>query len=293
VPLGSFGEADWIIAVPDGSSSAARPQSCQRVSVVRWRRSTCAGDDVRARDSRNIGDGSRSQLDRDRKLSIAPSMYRVTYSFQVRPVPYPAPNATEFEMTDHIPSALRRVLAAVAVLLVLAYLVLIPLGVIHNQDRLGTPEALLATVLLVVFLFHAQNSYSIRDLTVGSSGIAASFERIDARQSALESDVRALQVTLTGLVTKFELVHLENLASEGPATVRFSQIMISELEHLDAMQFVRPTHVHGLNAIREEHGSGLDDFDLRQYVEITGEGREYLTLRAMRAARTARERASS
>jgi hypothetical protein len=79
----------------------------------------------------------------------------------------------------------------------------------------------LAAVLLVFFFFYAQTSCSIKDLTVGSSGVAASFERIEARQSALESEVRALQVTLTGLVTKFELVHLERLASKGPATVRF------------------------------------------------------------------------
>lgn len=187
-------------------------------------------------------------------------------------------------------SALRWGPAAVAVLLVLAYLVLIPLGVIDSRNRLGTPEAVVAVVLLIVFFFYAQTSYSIKDLTVGSSGVAASFERIEARQSALESDVRALQVTLTGLVTKFELVHLEKLAAEGPATVKFSEIMVGELEHLDGMQFVRPTHLHGFNTIREEHGLGLDDFDLGEYVEITSEGREYLALRAALAASAARKR---
>jgi hypothetical protein len=190
-------------------------------------------------------------------------------------------------------SRLRWVPAAVAVLWILAYLVLVPAGIIDNRNRLGTAEGVLAVVLLVLFFFAAQTSYSIKDLTVGSKGVEAHFERVEQRQSALESDVRALQVTLTGLVTKFELIHLEKLASEGLATVRFSEHMKDELEHLDAMQFVRPTHVHGLNAIREEHGSGLDDFDLRQYVEITDEGREYLALRRELAARTAREQAPS
>ena len=121
----------------------------------------------------------------------------------------------------------------------------------------------------------------------------ASFERIEARQSAFESEVKALQVTLTGLVTKFELVHLERLAAPGPTTVKFGEIMLRELEHLDAMQFVRPTELQGLNALRDQHGSGLDDFDLKQYVEITVEGREYLALRAQLAAATARRRAES
>ena len=195
--------------------------------------------------------------------------------------------------TARHPSELRWAPAAVAVLLILAYLVLIPVGIIHSGNRLGTTECILAAVLLGVVFFSAQTSYSIKDLSVGSSGLQANFERIEERQSALESEVRALQVTLTGLVTKFELTLLEKLAFESPAIVKFSEHMKGELEHLDAMQFVRPTHLHGLNAIREEHGGGLDDFDLRQYVEITAEGREYLALRRELAARTAREQAPS
>jgi hypothetical protein len=183
--------------------------------------------------------------------------------------------------------------AGVAVLLLLGYLVLIPVGVIDAGNRLSTGEAVIAAALIVIFLFAAQTSYTIEGLTVGSTGVVASFERIEARQSALESDVKALQVTLTGLVTKFELVHLERLAAEGPTTVKFGEIMLRELEHLDAMQFVRPTQLQGLNAVRDQHGSGLDDFDLKQYVEITAEGREYLALRAQLAAGTARRRAES
>lgn len=189
--------------------------------------------------------------------------------------------------------SLRWAPAAIGVVLVLVYLVLIPVGVIARDDRLGTAEGVLAGVLLVAFLFAAQTSYTIKGLTIGSSGLVADFERIEARQNVLEAEIRALQVTLTGLVTKFEVVHLEKLAAEGPATVRFGEIMQRELEHLDAMGFIRPTDLRGLNVVREHHGGGVDDFDLKHYVEITGEGREYLALRAQLAARTARQRARS
>jgi hypothetical protein len=187
----------------------------------------------------------------------------------------------------------RWALPATAVVLVVAYLIAIPLGVISKDDRLDTAEAILTAIVVVVGVFAAQRSYAIKGLTIGSSGLVADFERIEARQNVLEGEVRALQVSLTGLVTKFELVHLEKLAGDAPAVVRFSEIMLRELERLDAMEFVRPSEVRGLNAIRADHGGGLDDFDLTRYVEITREGREYLALRARLAARTARRRADS
>jgi hypothetical protein len=107
------------------------------------------------------------------------------------------------------------------------------------------------------------------------------------RQSKLELEVRILQVALAGLVTKFQLVHLQKLASDGPAVVRFGNIMLDELIKLDAMQFLRPIDPRGWNALRDDHGSGLDDFDTKQYIEITEEGREYLALRTELAARLA------
>jgi hypothetical protein len=42
-----------------------------------------------------------------------------------------------------------------------------------------------------------------------------------------------------------------------------------------------------MDALRDDHGSGLDDFDMKQYIEITEEGREYLALRTELAARLA------
>jgi hypothetical protein len=183
--------------------------------------------------------------------------------------------------------------AAVVIVFVLAYLVLVPVGVIAKDDRLGTTEAILVAALLVVFVFLAQTTYTVRGLSIGASGLVADFERIEARQDVLEAEIRALQVSLTGLVTKFELVHLQKLAADGPAVVTFSEIMVRELEHLDALEFVFPTDVRGINAIREDYGGRRDDFDLNRYVEITRGGREYLALRARLAARTASRQAAA
>ena len=170
---------------------------------------------------------------------------------------------------------------------VLGYLVAVPAGLVEENRRLGVPEIALVTVLLLGAVLSAQVSYSITDISLGGSGVTARFERLQIRQDNLESDVRALVVAVTGIVTKYEAVHLEKLSREEPAVVRFGNIMLEELTHLDAVSFVRPKDVRGLNAMREDRGDGLQDFDLKDYIEITQEGREYLSLRARLAARTA------
>lgn len=187
----------------------------------------------------------------------------------------------------------RHALAACTLIAAFAYLLAIPLGLIPKDNRLGTPEVVVAVGLTVSITLMSQNIYSLKELTLGSSGVTAQFQRIEARQNHLEAEVRALQVALSGLVTKFEVIHLEKLSADGTAKVRFGEIMLAELTHLDAMQFIRPVDLRGLNAMRQDHGSGLDEFDLKSYVEITKEGLEYLALRAQLAARTAADHVAS
>jgi hypothetical protein len=193
------------------------------------------------------------------------------------------PDGSRPEGQETASVALRRVAAGCAALLAAAYLVyllLIPFGVVDSGNRLGTPEIVLAVALLVGAWLSA-SSYSITDLTIGSGGISARLARAEARQNALESEVEALRVALTGVVTKYEWDHLKRLATEGEAKVRFrkDQKLQMELERLDSMQFVRPVDERGLNAIPLDHGSTADEFDLKRYIEITDEGREYLALR--------------
>ncbi|WP_203780983.1 hypothetical protein [Paractinoplanes rishiriensis] len=184
----------------------------------------------------------------------------------------------------------KRIALLLAGVLVLGYLIAVAGGTVSTDNRLSTAEILLAVAVVAAMLVSDQLSlYSVKDLSLGPGGISANFERIAQKQRALESEVRALQVAITGLVTKFEVIHLEKLAADAPALMRFGEIMIGELTHLDAMQFVRPLDSRGLNAIRQDHGSGVSDFDLKTYLAITREGLEYLALRAQLGARTATE----
>ena len=167
-----------------------------------------------------------------------------------------------------------------ATALAISYLIAVPIGLVSQTQRLSVQEIIFASAILVALAFAAQGKYAITDLTLSSSGISAHFNSIEKKQNKLEEDVRALQVALVGLVNKNEQGHLERLAADGSYTVRFGEIFVGELTRLDAMDFVEPVDKErGINAIRQDHGSGQDDFDLKRYIAITSRGREYLDLR--------------
>lgn len=169
--------------------------------------------------------------------------------------------------------AVRRIISAVVAVLLIAYLIMIPLGLVGPARRLSTPEIILAVAVLVL------SQYSIEDLTFDTSGASKiRLRHVEDRQKALEKDVKVLKVALSGIVTTFELSHLQGLDAPGPFEVQYSNHMVRELERLDAMRFVAPTKEAGLNAIRADHQMPDDRFDLKDYAKITDSGKEYLKL---------------
>ncbi|MFC4121715.1 hypothetical protein [Nonomuraea zeae] len=179
---------------------------------------------------------------------------------------------------------LRRLGVACVVVLViacLAYLATVPFGLVAAGDRLQLPEIALAVALLAVAAFSA-SSYSITDFTIGPGGFSARLAAYEERQDSLESEVHALRVALTGLVTKYEWDHLRRLKEQQTVRVRFREDrkLQLELERLDAMGFIQPTdEARGLNAIADDHANDQAEFDLKDYVRITGDGADYLELR--------------
>lgn len=118
----------------------------------------------------------------------------------------------------------------------------------------------------------------VRDLGVSEVKTAQQMQQIRARQDSTESRLRTLQMITKGLVTEWEHEKLRGLAREGPFLVGFHNKMIDELHRLDALQYVSPQRGYGITSIRERDGND-QLFDLKQYCEITSEGREYLKLR--------------
>jgi len=81
-----------------------------------------------------------------------------------------------------------------------------------------------------------------------------------------------------GIVTHFECEKLRGLAADGWFSVSFHWGMYEELKRLDAIHYVQPQPGYGINSFKERDGSGAE-FDLKQYVQITPDGLEYLRLR--------------
>jgi hypothetical protein len=181
-------------------------------------------------------------------------------------------------LTD--PRHSRLFLKVLLVLFTAVYVTLIVTGGIDSNKKLGTAEyALIAFVVLFVGNFFDK----LAELSFGKEGLSLRLNTVEERQERAEDTLMAIQIALTGLLTKYEYGHLRELDTSRAYLCRFGNIFFDEIRRLDSIGFVRPTPSYqdrGFNAIREQHGHEGGDFDLKQYVEITDQGKSYLVIRA-------------
>ena len=119
---------------------------------------------------------------------------------------------------------------------------------------------------------------AIRALGFSEQRTQQQIRQLQGRQDTTESRLRTIQIVIKGLVTEFEYEKMRGLAADGPFMVQFHNSMIAELNRLDAIRYVRPKPGYGIESIRARDGTD-QKFDLKQYIEITGDGLEYLSLR--------------
>jgi len=119
---------------------------------------------------------------------------------------------------------------------------------------------------------------AIKSLGFSEQRTQQQIRKLQGRQDTTESRLRTIQVVIKALVTEFEYEKMRALAGGGPFMVQFHNSMVAELNRLDAIRYVRPKPGYGIESIRERDGTDKK-FDLKQYVEITNDGLEYLSLR--------------
>jgi len=126
---------------------------------------------------------------------------------------------------------------------------------------------------------------AIRDLGVTEVKAGKNIRQLESRQteheyelSRQQAQIRALQVALRGIITKYELEKLRGL-SKPPFLVRFSADMMTELRHLRAMDLIMNRSDTGIRAIEDKYRRSREEFDLSKHFYITDDGREYLKLR--------------
>jgi hypothetical protein len=122
---------------------------------------------------------------------------------------------------------------------------------------------------------------AIRDLGVAEAKTTSQIKELRSRQDTTESQVRALQFAVKGLVTEYEYDKLVGLASDQPFMVHYSHRMYDELRRLFTLQYVRTPSgdIRELHRLREQ-SRNPNQFNLKDYVGITDEGREYLRIRS-------------
>lgn len=126
----------------------------------------------------------------------------------------------------------------------------------------------------------------IRDLGVSDTKAATAITDIRRRQNEQEKDlvsqqtqIRSLQVALSGIVTKYELDKLSGLSGEQPFLCFYSDGLYAELNHLKAMNHIADQDGKDLSTLRKQYKDKNEKFDLQHFFYITEQGREYIRLR--------------
>jgi len=117
---------------------------------------------------------------------------------------------------------------------------------------------------------------------------ARALQKLQTEVEHQASTIRAITVALRGIVTRFEIDYLRRLLTTEEWQCRWDRDTYDRLQRLDDMGFVLPTMIDGnrrLVRIQERFGGEEHKaveqrtwFNMKDYVEITEEGKNYVEL---------------
>ncbi|MFF7352171.1 hypothetical protein ACFZA1_05905 [Streptomyces filipinensis] len=162
------------------------------------------------------------------------------------------------------------------VLLLVVYLLLRTIGVISKQHDLTTPEVVLVGVLIVL----VANAYALSEFSVGPGGVKATLGQIKEDQDHMKENVEALRVAITGLLTKYERIHLKNLKVMPSYQVSYKESMYRELDNLLKIEYLEEVQPGALKQMKDDHEHSVQEYSLNQYLTVTTLGSQYLAVHA-------------
>lgn len=157
-------------------------------------------------------------------------------------------------------------------------------ALLHAMDIVDSPTVV-AVLVLPLFVYGVVSG-RLHELT-GPGGWRATFDEVKRQQELQASDIESIRVALRGLVSKYELQHLQGLATTYPFIVNYGKEFYNELKRLDDFGFLlpHPDLERGLYTLFERFGreentplANRTRFNLHDYVVITPEGDRYLEL---------------
>ena len=112
-------------------------------------------------------------------------------------------------------------------------------------------------------------------------------DQVEKRQEIQESEIKAIQIALEGVLTKHEIGLLEGLKMPAKFMIRYEPDLYRYLHRLDGLNFIQPNSGYGLITIEERHKDDeklpvppheRPSFDLKEFVYITDDGKRYLNI---------------
>jgi hypothetical protein len=127
------------------------------------------------------------------------------------------------------------------------------------------------TIGLVVLAFLPWLSPIIKSIEISGLG------KIELKVDEVKEQVESLRFLVAGFVSKFEFVHLQNLAADGP----FNYVKGPNRDDRFIAEIIRLTEFGLVRKLKED--IFLNDIplsgDLKSYVVLTDQGKKYLELR--------------
>jgi hypothetical protein len=107
-------------------------------------------------------------------------------------------------------------------------------------------------------------------------------DQVEDRQALQAAEIKAIELALKGILTKYEKGHLEGL-KRPEYKIQYEPDLYRYLHRLDGLNFIQPNLGYGLMTIEDRHRPDekipveqRPFFDLKEFVSITEDGERYL-----------------
>ena len=166
---------------------------------------------------------------------------------------------------------IRRVVAGVVIVAICAYISAVVLGRIPVQQKLGVADigviilaAGVASILLRPELLDRISHFKFGELELDW------LQKIEADQKKQRVELDDVSFVLTLLLQQNELEHLKNLEN-GKTQYQGNEAVCAELRKLRTLGLIRNQKDHAMSETAAKRS-----FDLKDIVELTDRGRQYL-----------------
>jgi hypothetical protein len=160
----------------------------------------------------------------------------------------------------------------------------VALLILHLLQKVKVDASALGLVALAVLPWLAV----ILETAELPGGWKVKFREVETEQRRLDREVQWLKFLMRNFLTQYELQHLHKFAAEGPfwfefdsGTKTYFERELRRMLDMNLIERVPGTGVRGLlydrNGIEQVEGKGMKD--VKKYLRITAQGREYLQMR--------------